>query len=941
MSLNKNILFLLLTVAITWPSLCTAAGEPSNAKELAEWKSDLSPSEKFDRDRKAKMPAEELAWETVLESNLGSYYLPLYKEDKAAGRETAWDYVKDDPSLPRVLIIGDSISRGYTMAARKHLKGIANVHRAPANCGPSQSGLNNLDIWLGDGKWDLIQFNFGIHDRNTSPETYKQNLEKLAARLQATGAQLIWARSTPLNGTPDTYPKGSMVRNNAIADEVMKQMNIPINDLYSVAQPLTATLQTGDGCHFRDEAYDILGKAVAEAIEDALPDEQATLYLSPIGDDANPGTRAKPFASLERARDAARAQRGATVILANGTYRLFQTFELDPRDSGTTFRGENARITGSIAIPNSAVKPVTDPAILTRLLPEVRKNVLEIDLHKLGVTEFGKFGPRGFRRPYIPAPLELFIDDEPLTVAQWPNPGEPGVPIGRVIDKGAITRTPPSGSMIIDVNPPPPEVDLPLRGATFTFDTDRPARWTQADDIWLTGIFSVGWADNTVQIKEIDMEKKTIQTVHSHMYGFGTGQPWNTWFAMNLLEEIDLPGEFMADQQTGKLYFLPPKGKDLTQCSLEVSVLSEPLVAIEGATKVVFDGVDIECSRGMGVYIERGADNRIQNATLRNLGIVAVCIGKGTTPDPNYRQGCTAEPVSRALGSWHEHIYDNTTFNREGGTNHRISNCEIYNIGEGGISLGGGDRKTLTPAGNVVENCHIHHFNRWDRTYRGAVNIDGVGNKIVHCLIHDAPSVAIYLHGNDHLIEYNEIHHVMMEGDDMAAFYMGRDPSERGNVLRFNYWHDLGIAHKTYALYFDDYGGDGSHVYGNVFFRAGYMATLNINHSSDMLVENNLFIDCNKAFRMGGTIPYRIGEIRSRLAAAGYDQSPWTDRYPGFENYLEGEHPRDVVLKNNLIMTADDPRLVDGANENFTLKTGIDGLEIFWPVPFEQMGLRD
>ena len=142
MSLNKHIILSLLTIAITWPSLCSAAGEPSNAKELAEWKSNLSPSEKADHERKAKMSPDELAWETVLENNLGNYYLPLYKQDKVAGRETAWDYVKDDPSLPRVLIIGDSISRGYTMAARKHLKGTANVHRAPANCGPSQAGLN-------------------------------------------------------------------------------------------------------------------------------------------------------------------------------------------------------------------------------------------------------------------------------------------------------------------------------------------------------------------------------------------------------------------------------------------------------------------------------------------------------------------------------------------------------------------------------------------------------------------------------------------------------------------------------------------------------------------------------------------------------------------------------------------------------------------------------
>jgi hypothetical protein len=75
-------------------------------------------------------------------------------------------------TLPRVLLIGDSVSRGYTQAVRTALAGKANVHRAPANCGPTASGIKNIEVWLGDGKWDVIHFNFGIHDRNTPLADY-------------------------------------------------------------------------------------------------------------------------------------------------------------------------------------------------------------------------------------------------------------------------------------------------------------------------------------------------------------------------------------------------------------------------------------------------------------------------------------------------------------------------------------------------------------------------------------------------------------------------------------------------------------------------------------------------------------------------------------------------------------------------------------------------
>ena len=651
----------------------------------------------------------------------------------------------------------------------------------------------------------------------------------------------------------------------------------------------------------------------------------AEFHVAPAGNDANPGTAAKPFLTLQRARDAAREDKGATVRVASGYYRLSQTLVLDERDAGTRFiGGGKASITGGIEIPASAVKPVSDAAILNRLLPDVRGRVLEIDLHALGITDFGAIGPRGFGRPYLPAPVELFVDDEPLLLSQWPKRGQPGEPIGRVLDDG-------TNNLARGERP---------HGGTFKYATDRPARWTHAGDVWITGFFFNGYADDTLKVKSFDAAKKTVTTEQRHGYGFNSGKPWNRWRVLNLLEEIAQPGEFAADPTTGKLYFLPPAGKDIAKCRLEVSVMQEPLVAIKGATNVVLDGINLTCSRGMGVYIERGANNRIQNATLHNLGELAVCIGMGV--------GLDGKSISPTGGQWR--ASGDPLFNRNAGTGHGIVNCEIYNVGAGGVSLGGGDRRTLTAAGNFVENCEIHHFNRWDRTYRGAVNIDGVGNIIRHCLIHDCPGCAIYLHGNEHLIEYNEIHHALMEGDDMGAFYMGRDPTERGIIIRYNYWHDLAPAHATHCLYFDDSGGDSAKVYGNIFRKAGSLSTVNINGGSDITVTNNIFINCKKPVRMGGggnEWRTKHGRFESLIKNIGCDKSPWRERYPDLAGYLAArpQMPRGNLFAKNLLVNSkltEEKGVIEENNRSVTEDPGMKdvGIPGFEAIPLDQIGIK-
>lgn len=185
--------------------------------------------------------------------------------------------ITDDPALPRVLLIGDSISMGYTLPVRELLKGKANLHRIPTNGGPTTNGLRNLKSWLGTGKWDVIHFNFGIHDakfmepgkQQVPPEAYEQNLRDLVKQLQATGAKLIWATTTPIPDgelTPArTFEKVPIY--NAIARRVMTETGVTINDLNAHITPQLAKLQNPKDVHFNKEGSEFLAKAVASKVE--------------------------------------------------------------------------------------------------------------------------------------------------------------------------------------------------------------------------------------------------------------------------------------------------------------------------------------------------------------------------------------------------------------------------------------------------------------------------------------------------------------------------------------------------------------------------------------------------------------------------------------------------------------------------------------------------
>ncbi|AMY08551.1 GDSL-like Lipase/Acylhydrolase [Luteitalea pratensis] len=204
------------------------------------------------------------------------------QQSPAAPTDThpAFSEIEDDPALPRVLLIGDSISIGYTLTTRALLQGKANVHRIPVNGGPTINGLENVDQWLGVGKWHVIHFNWGLHDvkvmddgkHQVSIEKYEKNLAELVERLKRTGATLIWASTTPVPDAEVTPPRRNrdVIAYNLAANRVMAQNGITIDDLYAVALPRLHEIQRPANVHYTDAGYEVLAARVAASVRAAL-----------------------------------------------------------------------------------------------------------------------------------------------------------------------------------------------------------------------------------------------------------------------------------------------------------------------------------------------------------------------------------------------------------------------------------------------------------------------------------------------------------------------------------------------------------------------------------------------------------------------------------------------------------------------------------------------
>lgn len=640
----------------------------------------------------------------------------------------------------------------------------------------------------------------------------------------------------------------------------------------------------------------------------------ATFHVATNGDDRNDGSVGQPFATLERARDAVRTNSGSRVMLHRGTYVLQTTVDFGEKDSGIwqAAPNEEVRISGGPVLSANEFSPVSDQKILTRLPEIARAKVMQFKLPGVAPSEY----PTKFRG--APESPELFFNDHRMTVARWPNKG--WATISKLLERGAVPR----------------DGDTSGKLPSFEFSDAEPLRWDICAGVWLQGYWAYDWYDETIRIASLDREHHRITLAAPALYGVQQGNPAPRRFrAINVLEELDEPGEFYIDRLTRTLYFWPPAPIDKSRVVL--STLKGPLIRIKDAANLRFRGVIFEATLGNGIEITGGHDVAIEGCTVRNTREQAIVI--------------------------------------HGGRHHRVDSCDIYDTGTGGIVLDGGDRKTLTPASHEAVNNHIHDFSRHQLTAAYAISLGGVGNLVAHNLIHDAPHQAIFIGGNDHVIEYNVLRDVVSGSNDAGAIYKGRNPSCRGNVIRYNFLANIGsrLGDMTCGVYFDD-GDGGDTVFGNVFLHCGgaRMGAIFSHGGHGIHADNNVFIDCPRAL---GSTPWGDALWASAIHGGADCQfpekllhevditkPPYTTRYPELVGFMDPKpgvprvsHAVDNVIvrcpavaSGNWQVTKDfrgdsDAIFVNAAGGDYSIKADSDvfkKLPDFKPIPFEQIGLQ-
>ena len=630
----------------------------------------------------------------------------------------------------------------------------------------------------------------------------------------------------------------------------------------------------------------------------------AEFHVATSGKDTNAGSAAAPFATLERARAAVRDWRkgdgkgGATVWIESGVYPVANTFELGAEDSGTAespilWRAKKygaAQFDAGRRIEAKDFHKVTDAALLARMTDEARGQVWALDLARIGI-QHAKRSPDFFED--AGGLLDLYCNGARQTLSRWPN--ETKTTMERVLDRGDSRGA--AGA----------------RGGTFVFRGDRPARWAEAakaDQLWLAGFWRVAWEWETVRVKSLDVAKKTVELSQPVNGGIGSkyagpeGAGTEPWIALNLLEEIDQPGEWSIDFATQTLFWWPPA--PLETAEIAIADFDGPIIRLKGATHLALRGLVIEGGLGNGIEITGGESCAVEGCTLRNLGRSGVVV--------------------------------------TGGKRHQVLSCDLHTLGQSGILIGGGDRKTLTPAGHVVDNNHIHDYGLAKKVYAPGIGVGfrdqpapAVGCRVTHNLIHHAPHAAVLYGGNDHLFEFNEIHDFLIESDDLGGFYSTFDWTSYGNVVRHNFIH-----HTPHALgvYLDD-GDSGDLIEGNVSYRMA--CGVGIGGGHDNIARNNLAIECGSGVRIdarGVSRGYdKNPTLLKILAAMNPTQPPWRDRFPTLAAISETLPPLTIgcVIERNVAIGAGKPSDLHGNAKELSVVTQRDNLAL----PIEDLGFAD
>lgn len=532
------------------------------------------------------------------------------------------------------------------------------------------------------------------------------------------------------------------------------------------------------------------------------------VFVSPRGDDAGDGSRARPFSSFERARDAVREMRrinrgrlpagGVVVELLDGVWYRDRPLLLDSRDSGdasspviwrAAVRGE-AVVSGRARMRWRPLGKNEAPL----LPPSVRKHVRVGEIPGC-VPGFTAAGCSGRNKPRSEVPISLFDARGRLENSRWPN--------GSVAGCGDFKARLPSDKW---------------REGIIPFPSPRLAAWAREPDPWTHGFWEYRWSDLVSRVKKVDVEGQAFYV--EHPFGPHARGRFPRFIFRNAFSELDKPGEWVVDRANRRVYVWTRGGDP------EVAY-SPGLVVASNLSNVAFTDLVFEKSR------------------MRALSFV------------NCTNVTLAASLIRDTSSW------GAVFSGCGRC--RVRGCDVRNVGEGGIGMNGGDQATMTSGGNVVDNCHIGHYGQVVWNYKPGVHLSGVGNRVSRCLIHHARHQGIGFNGSRHLVELNVIHDTCIENDDSGAIYCYHENwTGRGTVIDGNLVHMTGgsspVHDLVFGIYLDAYSSDIT-VRNNIVNRAPSGGVFSSGGQGNTL-ERNVIINCPMSLRrwnlglQGGKRPF-------------------------------------------------------------------------------------
>ncbi|MCD6347078.1 MAG: right-handed parallel beta-helix repeat-containing protein, partial [Bacteroidales bacterium] len=396
-------------------------------------------------------------------------------------------------------------------------------------------------------------------------------------------------------------------------------------------------------------------------------------------------------------------------------------------------------------------------------------------------------------------------------------------------------------------------------------------------ELFLGGYWCYKWYDEFIRVRSVDTVSNEIQLAAPHRYGIG-GPSGGLFFAINLPEELDLPGEYYYNHETGTLRFLLPHNTGADP-AIEIAYQDFTMIEMNNCKNIHFESINFVGNNGFAASLQDCDSVSFQNCDFTDFAQSVVSI--------------------------------------KGGSYCGLDSCEISQVGATGVILDGGDRMSLHPAGHYVKNSYIHHFARHVKTYAPAVNLHGVGHYVGHNYIHDAPHNAILFHGNDHLIEYNKIERVCWDTSDAGAIYCGRDWTMGGTVIQYNSFSNLGKAshHHNWAIYLDDLASGIDVLYNDI---EDCPSGILVGGGRYNRVIGNKIVNCERASIMYdarglGWYQQYINDpdntLWTRLAEMPVDKAPWSERFPWLQDIANDDPavPKHAVIIDNEIINSKYP----------------------------------